>query len=135
MAHHTQPTKKVLLLSYTAVDASHNAFLCLCAIEISKIILPISIYFKAASASMAHFCGPNSLPSAYRHPDINTCSSSLSSWLELQPFYRSHEYVLTAVGVRIYALSERGRRKILSLDRVLAMPEVRKNENGLYRAM
>ena len=46
VAHHTQPTKKLLLLFYTAIDASHNTFLCLCAIEISKIILPISIYIS-----------------------------------------------------------------------------------------
>ena len=36
----------VLLLSYTTIDTSHNAFLCLCTIEITKIILPISINFN-----------------------------------------------------------------------------------------
>ena len=36
----------VLLLSYTTIDTSHNAFLCLCTIEITKIILPISIKFQ-----------------------------------------------------------------------------------------
>ena len=70
---------KLLLLSYTAVDASHNAFLCLCAIEISKNILPVSIYFKSCICINGPALLTPTGPPACRHPDMIACEQSWPS--------------------------------------------------------
>ena len=67
----------VLLLSYTTIDTSHNAFLCLCTIEITKIILPISINFNWCICINGPVLHNRLAPPAWRDPNLIAC---LTSW-------------------------------------------------------
>ena len=71
----------VLLLSYTTIDTSHNAFLCLCTIEITKIILPISINFNWFICINGPVLQIRPVLPAWHDPNLITCLTSWRSYL------------------------------------------------------
>ena len=71
----------VLLLSYTTIDASHDAFLCLCTIEITKIILPISINFNWCLCINGQSLHPHVGIRAWRDPNLIACAASWPYYL------------------------------------------------------
>ena len=71
----------VLLLSYTTIDMSHNAFLCLCTIEITKIILPISINFNWCICINGQSLRHHVRIPAWRDPNLIACAASWPYYL------------------------------------------------------